>query len=146
MRGGYVSELNQVGLCATEASRGHHRGTGHESSRGDDRGASFPAKQRCHLAHRVVPVHGERQHLCGALGARQRPGGAGRERLSQPLHRLRIARPIRNQEVHTYRAEATLTMQIIESNNPFYREELKRQLSMAGQAPAGGQPLGGGVR
>jgi hypothetical protein len=44
-----------------------------------------------------------------------------------------------------YRAEATLTMQIIESNNPFYKEEVKRQFSMAGQAPAGGQPLGGGV-
>ncbi|HJY75500.1 MAG TPA: hypothetical protein VKE95_02660 [Burkholderiales bacterium] len=44
-----------------------------------------------------------------------------------------------------YRAEATLTMQIIESDNPFYREEIKRQLALAGQAPPGGQPLGGGV-
>jgi len=31
-----------------------------------------------------------------------------------------------------YRAEATLTMQIIESNNPFYQEELKRQFGLAG--------------
>ena len=30
-----------------------------------------------------------------------------------------------------YRAEATLTLQIIESNNPFYREELRRQFSSA---------------
>jgi hypothetical protein len=32
-----------------------------------------------------------------------------------------------------YRAEATLTLQIIESNNPFYTEELKRQFRGAGQ-------------
>ncbi len=32
-----------------------------------------------------------------------------------------------------YRAEATLTLQIIESNNPFYREELRRQFRGAGQ-------------
>jgi hypothetical protein len=43
-----------------------------------------------------------------------------------------------------YRAEATLTLQIIESNNPFYVDELKRQFASAGQsvgpssAPAGG--------
>ncbi len=30
-----------------------------------------------------------------------------------------------------YRAEATLTLQIIESNNPFYREELRRQFAPA---------------
>ncbi len=30
-----------------------------------------------------------------------------------------------------YRAEATLTLQIIESNNPFYREELRRQFAAA---------------
>ena len=37
-----------------------------------------------------------------------------------------------------YRAEATLTLQIIESNNPFYKEELKRQFSSAakGTGPA----------
>jgi len=44
-----------------------------------------------------------------------------------------------------YRAEATLTLQIIESNNPFYLDELKRQLASASQAmgpiaaPAGGR-------
>ncbi len=32
-----------------------------------------------------------------------------------------------------YRAEATLTLQIIESNNPFYREEVRRQFRGAGQ-------------
>lgn len=32
-----------------------------------------------------------------------------------------------------YRAEATLTLQIIESKNPFYVDELKRQFSSAGQ-------------
>lgn len=32
-----------------------------------------------------------------------------------------------------YRAEATLTLQIIESNNPFYTQELKRQFRGAGQ-------------
>jgi hypothetical protein len=32
-----------------------------------------------------------------------------------------------------YRAEATLTLQIIESNNPFYIDELKRQLASASQ-------------
>lgn len=43
-----------------------------------------------------------------------------------------------------YRAEATLTLQIIESNNPFYVDELKRQFASAGQSagpsrtPAGG--------
>ena len=43
-----------------------------------------------------------------------------------------------------YRAEATLTLQIIESNNPFYADELKRQFASAGQTvgtsttPAGG--------
>jgi len=43
-----------------------------------------------------------------------------------------------------YRAEATLTLQIIESNNPFYVDELKRQFASAGQTvgtsttPAGG--------
>ena len=31
-----------------------------------------------------------------------------------------------------YRAEATLTMQIIESNNPIYQAELKRQFALAG--------------
>lgn len=30
-----------------------------------------------------------------------------------------------------YRTEATLTLQIIESNNPFYREELRRQFAAA---------------
>jgi hypothetical protein len=30
-----------------------------------------------------------------------------------------------------YRAEASLTMQIIESNNPFYEQELKRQFALA---------------
>ncbi|MFO1434523.1 MAG: hypothetical protein U1F76_31325 [Candidatus Competibacteraceae bacterium] len=34
-----------------------------------------------------------------------------------------------------YRAEATLTLQLIESNNPFYVDELKRQFASAGQAP-----------
>ena len=33
-----------------------------------------------------------------------------------------------------YRAEATLTLQIIESNNPFYQEELKRQYALAGSS------------
>jgi hypothetical protein len=32
-----------------------------------------------------------------------------------------------------YRAEASLTLQIIESNNPYYVDELKRQFSSAGQ-------------
>lgn len=32
-----------------------------------------------------------------------------------------------------YRAELTLTLQVIESRNPFYGEELKRQLASAGQ-------------
>ena len=32
-----------------------------------------------------------------------------------------------------YRAEATLTLQIIESDNPFYKEELRRQFRGAGQ-------------
>ena len=44
-----------------------------------------------------------------------------------------------------YRAEATLTMQIIESNNPFYKEELKRQFSLAGSAPGNGQAPGAGL-
>lgn len=34
-----------------------------------------------------------------------------------------------------YRAEATLTLQVIESNNPFYANELKRQSASAGQRP-----------
>jgi hypothetical protein len=43
-----------------------------------------------------------------------------------------------------YRAEVTLTMQVIESTNPFYTDELKRQLDSAGrystrQGGAGGQ-------
>lgn len=42
-----------------------------------------------------------------------------------------------------YRAEATLTMQIIESNNPFYREELKRQFAGAGALPGGLEGLAG---
>ncbi|MEK6210031.1 MAG: hypothetical protein AABM64_06615 [Pseudomonadota bacterium] len=33
-----------------------------------------------------------------------------------------------------YRAEASLTLQIIESNNPFYQAELKRQFALAGSA------------
>jgi hypothetical protein len=41
-----------------------------------------------------------------------------------------------------YRAEATLSLQVIESNNPFYVEELKRQFASAGQGrsalPGGG--------
>lgn len=36
-----------------------------------------------------------------------------------------------------YRAEATLTLQIIESNNPFYNDELQRQFSSAGKATSG---------
>jgi hypothetical protein len=46
-----------------------------------------------------------------------------------------------------YRAEATLTLQIIESNNPFYVDELKRQFASAGQ-PVGTSPTpaGGGAR
>jgi hypothetical protein len=34
-----------------------------------------------------------------------------------------------------YRAEASLGMQIIESNNPFYQEELKRQFALAALVP-----------
>lgn len=33
-----------------------------------------------------------------------------------------------------YRCEATLTLQIIESDNPFYREEVRRQFEWAGQS------------
>jgi len=36
-----------------------------------------------------------------------------------------------------YRAEATLTLQMIESNNPFYMDELQRQFSSAEQAIGG---------
>ncbi len=42
-----------------------------------------------------------------------------------------------------YRAEASLTLQIIESNNPFYREELKRQYALAGASETAS---GGAVR
>lgn len=42
-----------------------------------------------------------------------------------------------------YRAEATLSMQIIESNNPFYQEELKRQFAVAGTPLAALQGLAG---
>lgn len=46
-----------------------------------------------------------------------------------------------------YRAEATLTLQIIESNNPFYVDELKRQFSSAGQTVStSATPTGGGAR
>lgn len=38
--------------------------------------------------------------------------------------------------LYPYRAEVTLTLQIIESNNPFYQEELKRQFSSASDAPS----------
>lgn len=42
-----------------------------------------------------------------------------------------------------YRAEATLTLQIIESNNPYYIDELKRQFASAGQpVSTGGSPAG----
>jgi hypothetical protein len=45
-----------------------------------------------------------------------------------------------------YRAEATLTLQVIESNNPFYVEELKRQFASAGQMGSTlPGPAGGGV-
>jgi hypothetical protein len=40
-----------------------------------------------------------------------------------------------------YRAEVTLTLQIIESNNPFYQDELNRQFGSAGQGPGGAQAL-----
>jgi hypothetical protein len=36
-----------------------------------------------------------------------------------------------------YRAEATLTLQVIESNNPYYRDEVRRQLASAKEAPKG---------
>jgi len=42
-----------------------------------------------------------------------------------------------------YRAEAALSLQIIESNNPFYREELKRQFAVAGLASGGLEGLAG---
>jgi len=42
-----------------------------------------------------------------------------------------------------YRAEASLTLQIIESNNPFYQEELKRQFAVAGSMPGAVQALAG---
>lgn len=35
--------------------------------------------------------------------------------------------------LHPYRAEATLTLQMIESNNPFYPQEVERQFRSAGQ-------------
>lgn len=38
-----------------------------------------------------------------------------------------------------YRAEVTLTLQIIESNNPFYQDELNRQFASAGQGKGGAQ-------
>ncbi len=44
-----------------------------------------------------------------------------------------------------YRAEATLSMQIIESNNPFYQEELKRQFAVAGSPLGALQGLAGGL-
>ncbi len=37
-----------------------------------------------------------------------------------------------------YRAEATLSFQIIEGNNPFYQEEKVRQLDSAGRNVAAG--------
>jgi hypothetical protein len=43
-----------------------------------------------------------------------------------------------------YRAEATLTLQIIESNNPFYSDEVKRQFASAGQAVESPPPGAGG--
>jgi len=45
-----------------------------------------------------------------------------------------------------YRAEATLTLQIIESNNPFYAGELRRQVASAGLLPPASLPEGGGGR
>jgi hypothetical protein len=46
-----------------------------------------------------------------------------------------------------YRAEATLTLQVIESNNPFYVDELKRQFASAGQAVSpSSSPSGGAAR
>ena len=45
-----------------------------------------------------------------------------------------------------YRAEATLTLQIIESNNPFYVDELKRQFASAGQTIAASPTQDGSAR
>jgi hypothetical protein len=38
-----------------------------------------------------------------------------------------------------YRAEATLTLQVIESNNPIYKSELRRQQSSASQRSQSGR-------
>lgn len=43
-----------------------------------------------------------------------------------------------------YRAEVNLDMQVIESNNPFYTDELKRQFVYAGQTIGSGQGNAGG--
>ena len=42
-----------------------------------------------------------------------------------------------------YRAEAALALQVIESNNPFYREELRRQFNLANQYAAAARSTGG---
>ena len=44
-----------------------------------------------------------------------------------------------------YRAEVTLTLQIIESNNPFYQDELNRQFASAGQNVGAAQGFSGGT-
>jgi hypothetical protein len=44
-----------------------------------------------------------------------------------------------------YRAEATLTMQVIESINPFYINEIKRQVASSGLSLTGNLPLFGNI-
>lgn len=44
-----------------------------------------------------------------------------------------------------YRAEATLTMQVIESINPFYINEIKRQVASTGLSLTGNLPLFGNI-
>lgn len=46
--------------------------------------------------------------------------------------------------LNPYRVEATLTLQVIESNNPFYQEELKRQFASAAVAAATSRRAAGG--
>lgn len=43
--------------------------------------------------------------------------------------------------LYPYRAEATLTLQVIESSNPFYEQELRRQFASAEQMASAGQGL-----
>lgn len=44
-----------------------------------------------------------------------------------------------------YRAEATLAMQVIESANPFYLNELKRQMASTGLGLVGNLPVSGNI-